>query len=193
MYVKICASTYPWTYCMNWASYSTFHHSPSPLLWNSYHLHDSHCIPGRVQNMGRISPLWHISAYAFNTFVPFLFLHISIFMDFAAGEISLQQIPIWTEIDACAQSCALSASGYFSSSLQCPGTDPDSCLCTLGPTTQLAGLAHVCASKSCTSFLSYSADPERARAALTTYCEVNAAQRFDASISSNCKLWLLGL
>jgi hypothetical protein len=142
--------------------------------------------------MAKISSPSHIFVYAFNTFAPFLFLYSTIFIAFGAGEISLQQIPIWTEIDACAQSCALSASSYFSSSLQCPGADPDSCLCTLGPTTSLAGLAHVCASKSCTSFPSYNADPERTRAALSIYCEANAVPRSAATFSNTRTLWLLG-
>lgn len=109
--------------------------------------------------------------------VSLILFHNIFSVPFAVGEIALQQIALWSSLDACAQKCALSVSSSCSSSLQCPATDPNSCLCNLGPLTQLGDLAHQCASTSCTNSSSSIGGPERAGLALTAYCSDNAHLR----------------
>jgi len=122
-----------------------------------------------------------------------IFIFIFIFgLSFVGGEVALEQILFWTTIDACARSCASSVSSFFSSSLGCPSTDPNSCLCSGGPLTYLGGRAHQCASTSCTAFASYSEDPERARVALTIYCSVNGyvLNTLATNVGSMCEFLL---
>lgn len=86
---------------------------------------------------------------------------------------NISQVSLWSQVDSCAQSCASSASSFFAQSWGCSGDDLYTCLCT--SVTLVGGAAHVCASKSCTAFASYEADPERARAIVSELCWSNMA------------------
>lgn len=109
-----------------------------------------------------------------HSFVVFSVLGLSFLSTAASTDIPLEGVGIWNGIDTCAQSCAISASSAFSSLASCPTSNPASCICNVAPAVSaVAGAAHQCASTSCTAFPSYSADPERARAALTSYCLSN--------------------
>jgi hypothetical protein len=101
-------------------------------------------------------------------------------------EISLQQLSSWTQIDACAQSCALSASSVFSRLFSCSSSDPASCICNAAPAVSaVAGSGHQCAVTSCTAFASYSDDPERARMVLSSYCWANGISNAPASATAS--------
>jgi hypothetical protein len=109
-----------------------------------------------------------------HSFAVLFVLGLSILSTVTGADIPLTQVGIWNDIDPCAQSCAISASSVFSSLAACPTSDPASCICNVAPAVSaVAGAAHQCASASCASFSSYLADPERARAALTSYCLSN--------------------
>ncbi len=98
----------------------------------------------------------------------------------------ITQVSLWSQVDSCAQSCASSASSYFSSSLGCSGNDLyTSCLCP--SLTSLGGAAHSCASISCTAFASYEGDPERARAIVSELCWSNmGAAQATVSATGQC-------
>ena len=105
-----------------------------------------------------------------NGFV-FVFLVVARLLSIGVAT-GITQVSLWSQVDSCAQSCASSASSYFSSSLGCSGNDLyTSCLCP--SLTYLGGAAHFCASISCTAFASYEGDPERARAIVSELCWSN--------------------
>ena len=108
------------------------------------------------------------------SFALFSIFSLSIPSTVIGTDIALQQVGSWNVIDACAQSCAISASTVFSSLASCPSSDPASCICNVAPAVSaVAGAAHQCATTSCTAFPSYAEDAERARVALSYYCWSN--------------------
>jgi hypothetical protein len=103
----------------------------------------------------------------------FVFLVLAVLTSISVAT-NITQVSIWSQVDLCAQSCASSASSYFSSSLGCSGDDLyASCLCP--SLTFLRDAAHSCASVSCTAFASYAVDAERARAIVSQLCWSNIA------------------
>ena len=101
--------------------------------------------------------------------ISFIFM-FSILPTVPGADVPLTEIAIWSSLDSCAQSCAISASNAFSIKNACPDTDPASCICNVAPAvSNVAGKAHVCASNSCKP----TNDPPRARLALTSYCLSN--------------------
>jgi hypothetical protein len=95
--------------------------------------------------------------------------------------IEVPHVSVWTQVAACARSCASSASDAFSGSVGIAHGNLSTCL--YPNTTQIAVQARSCASGSCTGFASYGARPAQARSMIEEYWFVKETTTADPAMA----------
>jgi hypothetical protein len=101
--------------------------------------------------------------------------------------IEIPHVSIWTQVAACAQSCAASASDTFSSSLGNSNGNLSTCL--YPNTTQITVQARSCASISCTGFASYGVRPAQARSMVEEYWFIAEVTTTDPGMARKTSSW----